>query len=71
MTQIDKGIPLPQERNKGSIYPWREMNVGDSFVYDNNIRAAQGAAGYYCVELRPKVFRARILDDKVRVWRIK
>ena len=70
MTQIDKGIPLPPERNNLK-YPWHDVAVGDSFLYRGNIRAAQSATAYWCAEAAPKVFRARILDDKVRVWRIK
>lgn len=65
---VDKGVPLPPERNRKSKYPWHEMSVGDSFLYDGGIRTAQSATAYYHAETG-KTFKARILDDMVRVWR--
>lgn len=33
MIEIDKGVPLPprSRANVRRIYPWREMEIGDSF----------------------------------------
>lgn len=30
--QIDKGVPIPRARGgRGAVWPWRKMDVGDSF----------------------------------------
>jgi hypothetical protein len=28
---IDKGVPLPKNGSANAVYPWSEMEVGDSF----------------------------------------
>lgn len=71
--KVDKGVPFPPEARHGrpSIYPWREMKRGESFVYNGNIDAAKSAANYYNIRTE-WTFRARTTDDgKVRVWRMK
>ena len=38
MIEIEKGIPVPDARKKGHHepkFPWKEMQVGDSFVVPN------------------------------------
>ena len=35
MIRIESGIPLPMGQN-GSIYPWGEMQVGDSFFCESD-----------------------------------
>lgn len=68
MIKIDKNIPFPVHR-EGHGYPWHEINVGDSFIYDGTILAAQQAALYYSRKT-DKTFKARTLNKRVRVWRI-
>jgi len=31
--KVDKGIPLPPRRNANRVYPWNELEVGDSFLF--------------------------------------
>lgn len=69
MTKIDKNIPFPVRR-EGKGYPWHRLNIGESFEYHENIRAAQAAALYY-TQTTKKTFKARTADYIVRVWRIK
>jgi uncharacterized protein (DUF2249 family) len=84
---IEKNVPLPSEnvspfRQK---YPWREMDVGDSFLLwsaDTNRkkrtyakdkkRHTQNAQSLisYQHRKRPERFVWRVVDDGVRVWRV-
>lgn len=68
MTKIDRNIPFPVHR-EGHGYPWHQLDVGESFLYEGSILAAQQAALYYSRKTN-KTFKARTLDNKVRVWRI-
>lgn len=70
--KTDKNIPFPPVVSPGrpSRYPWRTMAKGESFEYDGSIDAAKSAANYYTMR-SDKVFRARVLDGHVRVWRLK
>ena len=68
---IDHGIPLPPRNNgRETLYPWREMGVGDSFFVAEiagkvmSIRAA--TAGF---RLGVK-FAARSVEGGSRVWRV-
>lgn len=75
--QIDKGIPLaPSQPGKGggrkTIYPWRQMEVGDSFfVPDRTIRSFSGSAAQH----RPRRFSMRTVVENgvsgIRIWRVK
>ena len=77
MTQytIDKKIPIPEKQSK---YPWREMEVGDSFFVeatDHDKGRLQkdlfNSSGYYARRNNAKAkFTTRQMDDGVRVWRI-
>lgn len=77
--EIRKGVPCPDPYKQGrqTLYPWKEMEVGDSFVvplkpgrtasYHLNIMGALAR----CSSTRyGKVFRARRVGDEVAVWRI-
>ena len=68
--KIDKGLAKPPPR-KGykSKYPWGELKVGDSFVYDGGpIDAAKVNCRYQSKKWQRK-FEADILKGEVRVWR--
>lgn len=69
--QIERGIPVPSH-NKGrrGLYPFRDMQVGDSFVVDQRRKAsAQRAASFYG-KSHGQVFTARSVPDGVRIWRV-
>lgn len=65
MISIDKRIPLPDRSTK---YPWREMEIGDSFCCNTEvIRSGAVSAGKrYGLK-----FTVKKEGDHFRVWRIK
>lgn len=67
MTQISNDIPFPEDGIK-SKYPWRELKVGESFVYDGSAINAQQAALYHS-RTKGKTFKASTVHNEVRVWR--
>lgn len=70
--KIDKKMPMPYGGNTQCRYPWRDMDVGDSFfVPDKKItqidsRTAQISTGFR--------FAKRTVEENdikgVRIWRI-
>lgn len=71
--KIDKGIPIPPRLNNGgrpAAYPFSEMQVGDSFVYSGNSKAAISTTSAASRRLGFK-FTTRVEGDGlVRIWRI-
>ena len=64
--KIEKGIPLPPIGRK-TIYPWNDMEVGDSFVTNGPINSAVASK-----RLVPKRFAIRKQPDgSFRIWRVK
>lgn len=82
--EIEKGIPIPDKRNPGGSskgqtkYPFQEMEVGDSFLYNDKLNDEKGQrniannARNWCKhhQLNWK-FIARQISQGVRIWRIK
>jgi hypothetical protein len=33
MIKIDKKVPIPERRTRGHSYPFKDMRIGDSFIY--------------------------------------
>ena len=66
--RIDKNIPIPAAKSK---YPFREMEVGDSFLCPKesgkNIYSAAGQAN---ARIKGRRFIVRKTDDGYRVWRV-
>jgi len=73
MVKIDKGIPIPEPRKggrRGEKYPWREMSVGDSFLFDGDESSkATCAASSAGIRLGRK-FTTRKTAEGYRIWRI-
>lgn len=68
--EIEKGIPLPSKTIKGKVYPWHDMEVGDSFlVKDKSVSNMSGVYSYIGKKYGLK-FAGRQLGPDVRVWRI-
>ena len=70
MFKIDKGIPVPTKSGRVPKYPWREMEVGDSFFVPG-MTAASAAAG--CLGAKKATgwtFRYRTVDGGARIWRV-
>lgn len=72
--KIDKGIPLPPPAKGGrnGKYPWREMEVGDSFFMPGAARS--GAPQYLAGQRTGFRFSSRgVIENGVkgrRIWRI-
>ncbi len=65
--KIETGLPMPI-RGK---YPWRQMNVGDSFFVPNingNVMGTLIASAHR--RLSGARFSQRAVDGGVRIWRI-
>jgi hypothetical protein len=71
--KVEKGVPVPQKESgagRKALYPWRNMNVGDSFFvpgktvyqFTGHLSSAKQATGF--------TFTQRRVDGGVRVWRI-
>lgn len=69
--QIEKGIPIPPVTNTYSIYPLKEMEVGDSFV----VSLDELEKVLYYIKKFSKRSNAKFTRKKsgltVRFWRIK
>ena len=73
--KVEKGIPLP--RSNASKYPWKDLEIGDSFFCPGK-KISQVNATMCPIDYRGKrkfAARTRTLEDDneegVRIWRIK
>lgn len=79
--KIEKDIPLPDRKEKSSIYPFEQMGIGDSFeyseIYSKKIQVrAWSAIRHWKLHPRNKSFRnwvfaTRKVGDSIRIWRVK
>lgn len=67
MSEIEKGIPMPSGRPMQSRYPWREMEVGDSFVA--TVKGKGRPAPPKELVAQGWKFAMRMTEDGLRVWR--
>lgn len=68
MYKIEKNIPLPEKKQ----YPFKELEVGESFfVEGNTLGKMRNAASYHSRMLSPKFFVAAWMDNGTRVWRVR
>jgi len=73
---LETGVPMPQGGPDYSRYkyPWRQMQVGDSFFVPvtGNKKSklyAMKSVIFYQHEKHPEHFEVRVVDGGVRVWR--
>lgn len=72
MHAIEKNLPPPERpaRNRfRAEYPWRELEVGDSFVHPGK-RTAATALMWYAARQTGFRFRSRKEGTGYRIWRI-
>lgn len=70
--KIDKGMPLPPlARGVKAKYPFAQVKVGDSFLFDKGV-SYQSARTYAYTKGRQlkRKFSTRLIDGRVRVWRV-
>ncbi len=69
--RVDKGMPISPCGGRPPRYPYREMEVGDSFLIPNSdlVPSATQSAHTHARRVGIKV-TVRTVADGVRVWRI-
>lgn len=68
--KIEKNIPIPAKKVR---WPYREMEVGDSILYttDKNKMVSAHCACSYFKSMTKNKFTSAIVEDGIRIWRIK
>jgi len=67
---IEKNVPIPAARNgKPVLYPFKAMQVGDSFFYEGKRSIIAVAASKAGKKLNSK-FLVRAENGGYRVWRV-
>ena len=69
MIEVSKEFPLPEVRKK-NVYPYKQMDVGDSFFLENTKKQIVFNNNYRASKTLGMKFTARVEGDGVRVWRI-
>ena len=71
--KIEKNIPVPA---RGYKYPIRDMEIGDSFLLDNEYsrKNMQSIVGYISQfrkknNLEAKFMARKVDENKIRIWR--
>jgi hypothetical protein len=67
MIVIEKDIAIPNLRRK---YPWKDMQVGDSFFIEGIVITKITATAYQTGLRLGRKFLSRTVENGVRVWRI-
>ena len=70
MIKIESGIPFPQNGRWQSKYPWRDLEVGQSFLVPDGVFRTMQAGASLAGRRLSKTFRARKTDDGIRIWRL-
>ncbi|MBE2190552.1 MAG: hypothetical protein IAE63_00045 [Alphaproteobacteria bacterium] len=72
---IDKEIPIPvfpkKRGGKPPVYPFNEMEVGDSFRVPDDKEDSVRVAARRINRKTQKEFRALYTEDEIRIWRVK
>jgi len=64
--QIEKGVPMPRL----GIYPWAEMEVGDSFFVAEATHAQLSGAVQSAKKKTGFKFITRAAEGGIRIWRV-
>ena len=77
---IEKGVPLPKRpggngrttpnRFPSLRYPWKHMEVGDSFLVSGRTTRKVGSTATWAGGRFGMKFAVRAVEDGVRVWRV-
>ena len=70
---IETNVPVPTESGRGrrAIYPFGDMNVGDSvFIEGQAVGGSAYAAACQHGRLHGKKFTGRTVDGGLRIWRV-
>lgn len=70
---IEKNVPMPKTEGRGRppIYPFRDMDVGDSvFIPEQGVGGSAYLSAMQHGRLNGKKFSGRTEDGGVRIWRV-
>jgi len=67
--QIESGVPMPINL-RNVKYPFKTMEIGDSFIIDNVNAQIISKAAYVFGKRNNKKFAVRTNDGTARIWRI-
>ncbi len=71
MIPIDKNIPAPKTRSKRDKYPWKGMDIGDSFfVPIDQAPKTFITVCYIAGKMHDRKFSCRKEEAGYRVWRV-
>ena len=65
---IEKDVPM--YRAKSEKYPWRSMELGDSFFIPDKTSKHLGSAALAAGKRHGRKFSVRTVDGGVRIWRV-
>lgn len=71
MFTIEKSIPIPATRKPNEVYPFQELEVGDSFFVPftvSNPGSVRACASAYAKRHSVKLVCKKV-EDGMRVWR--
>lgn len=72
--KIEKHIPIPRLPHYGGrkpTYPWRSMDVGDSFVFPSRVKKSTALSlTYKTSKQNGKKFVVRSVSEGIRCWRL-
>lgn len=68
--KIDKSVPIPKHADRNGKYPWREMEIGDSFVVSSAGDKLPSAASWAGKRHGLRFTCRKIDENTTRVWRI-
>jgi len=67
--QIESDVPF-EDNSKNRKYPWKDMQVGDSVLIEDNTHSARCSA-YSYGKRNSKEFRSRTEENGIRIFRTK
>lgn len=68
---IDRGIPIPESSGAGrpALFPFEDMEIGDSFLTGGKQKTISSAASYWAKKLGT-TYATRKTSKGYRVWRV-
>jgi hypothetical protein len=67
---IEKNVPLVQTAGRPPVYPFLQMEIGDSFFVANVSRVRIGNAATSAGKTLGRTFKTRTVEGGARVWRV-
>jgi hypothetical protein len=73
LVKVDKNIPIPAAKpgHGNTRYPWRTMEVGDSFLFRSKTKQnSYSQVSVHNGKLHPKRFVTKTTPEGYRCWRV-